>query len=275
MVAKILARASASMTGPILQPGSSAGKINLNYQMAPFRHIRRATGLAAILKSELITAVPVKDANVYLTRPGGAPSNQTESWFWKEDTSAQGNKYWHRQIDIDATLKLFDERFSSGFAFISPAQICEMYLLPKPINGSDSLVPTTWPTTLSALLKPSGNSILAFWENHALTADNLKERPYTNMYPRLTTRSNTFQIHMRIQTIRKARSADPAQFVTGVDTIGSEYRGSAVIERYLDFNDPALDKSKNLDYATGNPLSKPSLDDLHRFRVLSQKRFDP
>ncbi len=259
----------------ISQPGSSAGKINLNYQMAPFRHIRRATGLAAIMKSELITAVPVKDANVYLTRPGGAPANQTESWFWKEDTSAQGNKYWHRQIDIDATLKLFDERFSSGFAFISPAQICEMYLLPKPINGSDSLVPTSWPTTLSALLKPTGNSILAFWENHALTADNLKERPYTNMYPRLTTRSNTYQIHMRIQTIRKARSADPAQFVTGVDTIGSEYRGSAVIERYLDFNDPALDKSKNLDYATGNPLSKPSLDDLHRFRVLSQKRFDP
>ena len=60
-----------------------------------------------------------------------------------------------------------------------------------------------------------------------------------------------------------------------MDTIGSKYRGSAVIERYLDFNDPALDKSKNLDYATGNPLSKPSLDDLHRFRVLSQKRFDP
>jgi hypothetical protein len=52
-------------------------------------------------------------------------------------------------------------------------------------------------------------------------------------------------------------------------------RGSAMLERYLDLNDPALDKAKNLDYATGNPLSKPSLDDLHRFRIISQKRFDP
>ena len=48
-----------------------------------------------------------------------------------------------------------------------------------------------------------------------------------------------------------------------------------VIERYLDLNDPALDKSKNLDYATGSPLSKPSLDELHRFRIIAQKRFDP
>lgn len=259
----------------ISQPGSTAGKINMNYQMAPFRHIRRATGLAAVMKSELLTAVANKDAPDYLRRPPGAPANQGESWFWKEDTSAAGKKYWHRQIDIDATLKLFDERFSSGFAFISPAQICEMYLLPKPVNSSDTLVPASWPTTVSALLKTSANSILTFWENHALTADNLKERPYTNMYPRLTTRSNTYQIHMRIQTIRKARSSDPAKFVVGVDSTGSEYRGSAMIERYLDFNDPALDAKKNLDYATGNPLSKPSLEDLHRFRILSQKRFDP
>jgi uncharacterized protein (TIGR02600 family) len=259
----------------ISQPGSTAGKINLNYQMAPFRHIRRATGLAAVMKSELLTAVANKDAPDYLRHPAGAPSNQGESWFWKEDSSTAGNKFWHRKIDIDATLKLFDERFSSGFAFISPAQICEMYLLPKAVSSADSLVPASWPTTISSLLKTSGNSILTFWENHALTADNLKERPYTNMYPRLTTRSNTYQIHMRIQTIRKARSSDPNKFVVGVDSTSSEYRGSAMIERYLDFNDPALDSSKNLDYATGNPLSKPSMEDLHRFRVIAQKRFDP
>lgn len=255
----------------ISQPGSTAGKINLNYQMVPFRHIRRATALAAVMKSELLTAVPVNDANYYLRQPPSAPSSEAYTWFWQEDSSSRGNKFWHRQINTDATLKLFDERFSSGFAFISPAQICEMFLLPKQTNSSDTLVPSTWPTTNKTLK----SSIDTFWQNHALTADNLKERPYANMYPRLTTRSNTYQIHMRIQTIRKARSADPTRFVTGVDTVSSEYRGSAVIERYLDFNDPALDKSKNLDYATGNPLSKPSLDELHRFRVLSQKRFDP
>lgn len=61
----------------------------------------------------------------------------------------------------------------------------------------------------------------------------------------------------------------------GVDQITSEYRGSAVIERYLDLNDPALDVSAKLDYASGDPLSKEPLDHLHRFRVISQKRFDP
>ncbi|MBE2284102.1 MAG: Verru_Chthon cassette protein A [Prosthecobacter sp.] len=260
----------------ISEPGSTAGKINMNYQMAPFRHIRRATGLAAVMKSEYLTAVAHSDAPVYLTRPPKPPTNQSQTWFWKDDESASGKKYWHRQIDIDATLKIFDERFRSGFAFISPAQICEMYLLPKRMSGSDTLVPNSWPDRISDLLKANNaSSILRFWENHAVTADNLKERPYTNMYPRLTTRSNTYQVHMRVQAIKKARSTDPATFVPGSDSVTSEYRGSAVIERYLDLNDPAFDTKKNLDYASGNPLSKQPLDELHRFRVIAQKRFDP
>ncbi|MFO1485303.1 MAG: Verru_Chthon cassette protein A [Verrucomicrobiaceae bacterium] len=261
----------------ISEPGSTAGKINMNYQMAPFRHIRRATGLAAVMKNELLTAVAHSDANFYLRRPGGAPTNKGQTWFWKDDTSSSGKKYWHRQIDVEATLKLFDERFRAGFAFISPAQICEMYLLPKQANSSDTLVPAKWPDNIKGLLKNGGSdSILKFWENHAVTAENLKERPYTNMYPRLTTRSNTFQIHMRVQTLKKARSTDPTMFVDGKDTVTAEYRGSAVLERYLDLNDPALDaSSKAIDYAVGNPLSKGTLDDLHRFRIIGQKRFDP
>ncbi len=260
----------------ISEPGSTAGKINLNYQMAPFRHIRRGTALAAVIKSELLTAVPFLDANYYLRRPGGSNSTNSETWFWSEDTSSKGKRYWHRQIDAEATLKLFDERFRSGFAFISPAQICEMYLLPKKASGSDTLVPATWPDNIKSLLKAGGtDSILKFWENHPVTGENLKERPYANMYPRLTTRSNTFQIHMRVQSIRKARSTDPTKFVPGSDTISAEYRGSAIIERYLDLNDPAFDGSKNLDFASSAVLSRPSLDTYHRFRILSQKRFDP
>ena len=147
---------------------------------------------------------------------------------------------------------------------------------PKPASSSDTLVPASWPEKISDLLKASSSgSILKFWENHAVTAENLKERPYTNMYPRLTTRSNTYQIHMRVQAIKKARSADQTKFVTGKDAITAEYRGSAVLERYLDLNDPAFDAKKNLDYASGNPLSKQPLDDLHRFRIIAQKRFDP
>lgn len=266
---------------PVVEPyaisaaGSTAGKINLNYQMAPFRHIRRATGLAAVMKAELLTTIAHNDANFYLRRPGGAPSGQGQTWFWREDTSSNGGKYWHRQIDTEATLKLFDERLGSGFAFISPAQICEMHLLPKRVNSGDTLVPATWPTKLSDLLKATGsNSILKFWEDHAVTAENLRERPYANIYPRVTTRSNTFQVHMRVQSLKKARSTPAEKFVPGVDQVTSEYRGSAVIERYLDLADPALASSAKLDYAT-KPLSKEPLDHLHRFRVIAQKRFDP
>ncbi len=260
----------------ISDPGSTGGKINMNYQIVPFRHIKRATGLAAVMKSEFLTAVSFNDANVYLSRPGGAPANKGQSWFWKEDSSASGKKFWHRSINVDATLKLFDERFSSGFAFISPAQICEMYLLPEKGGAADTLAPNVWPDKIKDLLKAGApNGILKFWEDHAITSDNLKEKPYTNIYPRLTTRSNTFQAYMRAQTIKKARSTDPEKFEIGKDALGAEYRGSAVIERYLDLNDPALDAGKNLDFATANPTSKPPLDALHRFRVISEKRFDP
>lgn len=262
----------------ISAPGSTAGKINLNYQMAPFRHIRRATGLAAVMKAELHTAVAFDDANVYLTRPDTkkAPDGKAQTWFWREDDSTFGRKYWHREIDTAATLKIFDERFGSGFAFISPAQICEMHLLPKRVNGGDTKVPATWPATYAELTKTSGsNTITKFWADHAITAENLRERPYANIYPRVTTRSNTFQVHMRVQALKKARSSAPDKFVPGVDEVTSEYRGSAVIERYLDLNDPAFDASAKLDYATTNPFAKEPLDHLHRFRVISQKRFDP
>lgn len=258
----------------ISEPGSTAGKLNINFQMAPFRHITRSTGLHAAMKSEVITAVPHAHANVYLTRPGGAPTGQGQAWFWQETSGgSRGGKYWHRNVNVDATLKIFQERFNSGFAFISPAQICEMYLLPERVNSSDTQVPAKWPEKISGLLKStSPDSILKFWEENAITAENLKERPYANLYAKLTTRSNTYQVHVRTQTIRKARSVDPGRFDSAADSITGEYRGSAVIERYLDINDPVL---KTVDFTTGDPGSKPNLDHYHRIRVISQKRFDP
>lgn len=261
----------------ISAPASTSGKINMNYQMVPFRHIHRATAMHALMKSEVLTAVSHSDANVYLRRPGNRPEGAgVETWFWKEDSSAAGRKFWHRQIDTDATLKLFDERFASGFAFISPAQICEMYLLPKKADSSDTQVPNQWPDNITELIKTGNpNGILKFWEDHAVTGENLKERPYTNLYPRLTTRSNTYQVFVRSQIIQKARSSSSEKFEADKDKIGAEYRGSAVIERYLDLQDPQLDAAQGLDFATGNLMAKPPLEDMHKFRVIAQKRFDP
>lgn len=274
---------------PVVEPyaiseaASTAGKINLNYQMAPFRHIKRATGLYALLKSETHTAVDFDDANYYLRYPSGAPSGKGQTWFAREDKDTyydnrnKGRKFWHRKIDADATTKIMDERFGKGFAFISPAQICEVYLLPKKGGSGDINTPDKWAETLTTLLTPTNdNGILKFWENHPITGENLKEKPYTDLYPRLTTRSNTYQVHMRAQTIKKARDTDPNKFVSGKDTVGAEYRGSAVIERYLDLNDPALQPTSGLDYAaTTKPTAMSSLEAYHRFRVISQKRFDP
>jgi len=261
----------------ISAPASTAGKINMNYNMVPFRHIHRATAMHALMKSEVLTAVSHDDANIYLRRPGSRPDGQgAETWFWGEGNGVSGKKFWHRKIDIDATLKLFDERFQSGFAFISPAQICEMYLLPKKADASDTQVPDQWPNNVTDLIKTGNpNGIHKFWEDHAVTGENLRERPYTNLYPRLTTRSNTYQVFVRSQVIQKARSSASDSFDSEKDQIGAEYRGSVIIERYLDLQDPQLDSAQGLDFATGNLMAKPPLEDMHKFRVIAQKRFDP
>lgn len=216
------------------------------------------------MKSEVLTAVAHADANYYLRRPRAAPTGKGESWFAKEHVDNVydirgkqvnvGRLFWHRKVDTEATLKLFDERFRSGFAFISPAQICEMHLLPKRMDPSDVRVPEPWPDNFKDLLKVGApNGITKFWEDHAITAENLKERPYTNMYPRLTTRSNTFQVHVRSQVVRKARSTDPETFDSTKDSVTAEYRGSAVVERYLDLNQPQLAAGSTLDYAGAIP----------------------
>lgn len=279
---------------PVVEPyaisegATTSGKINLNYQMVPFRHIKRATGLHAVMKSEIITALHTQtDANDYIRRPGGTiPTGMNQRWFWRAgNNTTYGRKYWHREIDIPATLRLFDERFSSGYAFISPAQICEMHLLPKRMDASDVNVPATWSTSL--VHTTSGHQAVArtdsihyFWNQHKLTGENLRERPYANMYPRLTTRSNTYTVHVRAQVIRKARSTQPNVFDPESDSVTAEYRGSTVIERYLDQKDPGL---LDLDYAPAGTFSagyvttimnRPSLESFHRFRILSQKKFN-
>ncbi len=42
----------------ISEPFSTAGKINMNYQIVPFTYIDRSTGVKAVLNSELIARVP-------------------------------------------------------------------------------------------------------------------------------------------------------------------------------------------------------------------------
>lgn len=224
----------------ISEPFSTAGKINLNYQILPFTHIRRATALHAVLAGEVIHAVPNEDAPNYKVFPDAGNQNG----FW----GSSQNKRWHYKVDAEKTLVQFDERFAQGRAFISPSEICDIHLIPQNAEGVNSAA-----------------DMQAFWQRHRLTGDNTRERPYAGIYPRVTTRSNTFRIHYIAQTIHKARSSGPA-VMAEADRISGEFRGSTLVERHLDPNQPGLP-----DFALN--ASGETLDHFHQFRVLQTQRF--
>jgi uncharacterized protein (TIGR02600 family) len=207
---------------------STAGKINMNYQILPFTYIRRDAGLRAVFKSEELMAIPKTNAPQYKTWGDAAGLN------------------FRRSIDVTETLKQWETLFTSGKIFQSPGQLCEQYLVP---NG----------TTLA--------NIDTFWKDHALTGDNSRERPYANIHPRLTTQSNTFTVHYRVQTIKKARTSQPDGFDPAKDRIDSEQRGSTTVERFLDPTDPDLP----------DPAAEPdpvSLHDFFQFRITQTRRFN-
>ncbi|MEZ5302074.1 MAG: Verru_Chthon cassette protein A, partial [Verrucomicrobiales bacterium] len=216
----------------ISEPFATAGKINMNYRIYPFSHIRRATGLHAVLKSERVIAVPDADVIKYKT---------------------QGSvKTYRYPIDEKATLEQFEDRFDEHKIFKSASEICELFLVPKVPGETDYEI----------------GDMEGFWDRHKLTGDNLKERPYASLYPRLTTRSNTFKVFYTIETLRKVRGTDPAKWVEGTDLVTGRMRGSALIERLIDPNDPDLP-----DYATEKD-PKP-LDYFYRYRLSNLRQFNP
>ncbi len=219
----------------VSEPFSTAGKINMNFRTAPFSYIRRATGLHAVLKSERLLAIPTSAGPTYKSYPAAA-----------------ANSGWRQPIDAAKTLIQWDEKFDSGQFFKSPSEVCELFLVPenKPISATDA-------TTLRSSMK-------TFWDAHKLTGDNVLERPYANIYPRLTTRSNSYRVHFLVQTLQKARSTDPASFDPERDLVTGESQGDALLERSVDPNDPAL-LTDDYDFI-GNSAALP-LDNLYTYRV--------
>lgn len=270
---------------------STAGKININFQIVPFTYINRATGMFAAMKGELITAIPKTDASItgISQRKGGAV---TRSYKEPKDSSdwpvlyfsEKDGKYWHRHINLQATTNLMKARMDVNNAlpqashglFRSASQICEVYLVPETIipkeGYPDDLHPVGGvdPATATATMSK-------WWQDHAITGDNVRERPYANLYQKITTRSNTFRVFYRAQSLKKARSLDPEIVRTvsnngsSTDTVVAEYRGSALIERYLDMTSAGIP-----DYASSpTPMGLPSLENFYRYRVLESKQFAP
>lgn len=218
---------------------STDGKINMNYQILPFSHIRRTTALHALFKAEKLMAIPTAAAPVYKTQ------TSTETW--------------RHFIDTDETLIQFDERFSTGGFFRSASEICEQYLVPE---GQ----------LLGEKIAGDYPEMRAFWQEHKLTGDNVKERPYTTLHNRLTTRSNTFKIYAILQPITKQPGSAPETFDPQSDTLHPSTPVSATLRRLLDGTPDCNDFTGERgfpDYLHEDGLrSLPNLDTRYRYSIV-------
>lgn len=212
---------------------STAGKINLNYQILPFTYVNRATAWHGLLKSEMLTAIPDNKAGTF-----------------KKSDNIQ-NEQFRFPIAIDATLSQFTQKFAAGDVFKSATEICDLWMVP---DGQ----------TLAGMS--------TYWNTRRVTGDNLRERIYTTLYPRLTTKSNTYTVHFRAQSLRKSPTTGETVWVEDKDMVVGEYRGSTTIERFIDASNPDIP-----DYAGDptNALGKPTLDQFYKWRVVGHRQFAP
>ncbi len=247
----------------ISEPFSTAGKVNLNYPIVPFSYLKRTTALRAALQPLRVTAIPqtLVDGN--------------KVFKYKGTDNQQNLRYL---VDREETLKAFDAFFAqytnnrNGGFFKCASQICERFLYPKGQTFDGSTVTYT-----------AGEAqIQAFWARNQLTGDNVREKPYADLYPRITTKSNTFTVHYRVQTLRqRAYTGDPRgavayyrTFDESRDQIMSELRGQTTIERYLDPQDPRFQSTYQPATSQINAQTQ-SLETAYRFRIIANKRFSP
>jgi uncharacterized protein (TIGR02600 family) len=232
----------------ISEPLSTAGRVNMNYQIIPFSYITRNTGLQAVLKSTQVISVSTADGAKYKSHTNNASTSATQ---------------YRLSVNIPLTLSQFEARFTAKDIFRSATEICSLDLVPADYTGS-----TSNPGSASWRVGQDN-----YWATRPHTGDNSRERPYADVYPLLTTQSNTYTVHYRVQTLKKAQSPgyDATTWTEGTDLITGEYRGSQTIERYLNPNDPTIP-----DYVA-NPTVSPTtpLSQFYRFRVVSTKQFTP
>ncbi len=226
----------------ISEPLSTAGRINMNYQILPFTYITRSTGVQAVLRSEQMLAI----------------DNETDAHYFKLQDIKRDRMRWKLDLsDTNGTLKGFKDRFDAGQIFRSASEICSIWLVPDSADGAPG--------------GPTYDTMGTWWDKYIPTGDNTKESSYARIYPRLTTKSNTFTVHYRVQALRKpVNSSSPQTWTEGTDKIGAEYRGSTTVERYIDPND-----TKIPDYTNTTATNIEPLDAFYKFRILAQKQFNP
>ena len=223
----------------ISDPLATAGKVNLNYQILPFTYIRRDTAMRAVLANQRITAIEET------TRPNGTLAYKAAWNVYPGLTQAiLGNFSTRHSIDAPQTLLQFDTKFAGGDIFKSATQICDIFLVP---TGQ----------TLATTSSPTG-----FWSTRRLTGDNMRERPYNAIYPRVTTQSNIYTVYVKAQSLKQVPgtlSAAPGTFTEDKDRVEGEFQASYTFERYIDPN-AALSEED------ADPLGS-----LYKLRVINQR----
>ncbi len=178
----------------ISEPLATSGKINLNTQIEPFTYITRQTGMNAVLKSVMITALN-PSARAY-------NGNGFARWY-KDAYLSVGNPTTTRYpIDAIQTINQLNPSTPDQGAFpefsrpthtaaapnffVSASQICDVPLIPVDVSHGH------------CCLQPA-----SFWTTNSLTGDNSLERPYSMIYPRVTTKSNIFTVHVLAQSLKQ------------------------------------------------------------------------
>ena len=114
----------------------------------------------------------------------------------------------------------------------------------------------------------------SWWGSYRGTGDNSKERSYARIFPKLTTKSNTYTVHYRVEVLKKnPNSSTQNTWTEGTDKVISTYRGSTTIERYVNPRDSGLP-----DYASITPLpptGSNALPNFYKFRILGERQFNP
>jgi uncharacterized protein (TIGR02600 family) len=228
----------------ISEPFSTAGKVNMNYQIVPFTYINRSTALRAVLSSELIPRAPLASAAAINS------SGDNNYKGMRSSAPAAVQEVDRIPVNLDETLKQFDDKFSSSNwdIFKSASEICDLYLVPQgyTLAGFES----TW-----------------YGNDFAMVGDNSRERPYGNIYPRLTTKSNTFTVHYTVQSLKNP-ILNPGEWNEKRGAVTGEFRGSTTLERFID---PA---NRSIPDYPANPTAD-SLDKFYQWRIVSTRSFSP
>lgn len=150
-----------------------------------------------MLRGEQITAV--QDQSIYYSKLYDQLQNERFSMVL-----SSGYNPFRYPICEDDTLKEFEYRFNQNDLFRSPSEICSLWLYPaQQRNLSTAAQPQSSLLSPGSGEQPSHSKIKSWWydnpktDRKALTGDNVRESPYNHLYPRLTTKSNTYTLTLK------------------------------------------------------------------------------